>query len=64
MSDRRESNEIRCPLSGKAVFMDPAALAAEAPMELYCPECGRLHIWDPARNRLTDPDDPTPQISN
>jgi hypothetical protein len=41
------------------IFMDPGVLAAESPVELYCPECFRLHIWDPASKRLTDPDDPT-----
>ncbi len=53
--------DVRCPLTGKVVFMDPAALSADSKVELYCPQCGRLHIWDPARNQLTDLDDPTPR---
>ena len=63
MTDRRQTADVKCPLTDKALFMEPGVLAAETPVEFYCPECGRLHIWDPARNRLTDLDDPTPQIS-
>ena len=56
--------DVKCPLTDNAVFMDAGVLAAQSRAELYCPECGRLHIWDPGRNRLTDLNDPTAQISN
>jgi hypothetical protein len=37
------SDEALCPVSGKPIFIDQAALARPAPTLFVCPCCGHVH---------------------
>jgi predicted RNA-binding Zn-ribbon protein involved in translation (DUF1610 family) len=37
------SQDVKCPVTDKPIFVDIAALSREGPTRFKCPVCGRIH---------------------
>jgi endogenous inhibitor of DNA gyrase (YacG/DUF329 family) len=47
--------DVKCPVTGMVVDLKAEFLAATSKIEITCPDCGKVHVWNPARNRLVAP---------
>ncbi len=50
--------DVKCPVTGLVVDLEPEVLASASAVEVVCPKCENVHVWNPARMRLVAPKPP------